>query len=149
MKTFFHKHSSKLKTQAALNIELMTGGMDPLQVIKFFELFNEPGTLQKGMELVARFGGKFASSSMQILNSFVDKNGKPIKSLQTKYIQQIVGKTDKDAAEFQDFFNRIASYQNIVDVDVVASYMLKNPKAQQALENSIEQINKKSVRSKS
>ncbi len=129
--------------QAALKIELMTGGMDPLQVIKFFELFNEPGTVEKGMELVTRFGGKFATASMQILNSFVDKNGKPIKSLQTKYIQQIVGKTDKEAAEFQDFFNRIASYQNIVDVNVVASYALKNPAAQQSLENTIEQINKK------
>jgi TP901 family phage tail tape measure protein len=129
--------------QAVINIEMMTGGMDPLQVIKFFEMFDEPGSLKKGMELVTRFGGKFASSSMQILNSFVTKDGKPIKSLQTKYIQQITGKTDREAAEFQDFFNRIASYQNIVDVDVVASYMLKNPKAQQALENSIEQINKK------
>jgi len=129
--------------KALLKVELMTGAIDPMQMIKFFEMFNEPGTLQKGMELVARFGGKFASSSMQILNSFVDKNGKPIKSLQTKYIQQITAKTDKDAAEFQDFFNKIAGFQNIVDVDVVASYLLKNPAAQQALENTIEQINKK------
>ena len=129
--------------KALLKVELMTGAIDPLQMIKFFELFNEPGSLQKGMELVTRFGGKFATSSMQILNSFVTKDGKPIKSLQTKYIQQITGKTDKDAAQFQDFYNRLASFQNIVDVTVVASYMLKNPTAQQALENTIEQINKK------
>jgi uncharacterized protein YcfJ len=124
-----------------LKLELETGGMDPLQIVKFFETFKGED-LELGMNLVTRFGGKFATASMQILNSFVDKNGKPNKVLQTKYIQQITAKPDREAAEFQAFFNKIASFQNIVDVDVVAKYMLKNPKAQQALENSLEQIEK-------
>jgi TP901 family phage tail tape measure protein len=130
--------------QYTLKMQVASGNMDPMQIVNLMESFGkDKETLSKVMEIVTKFGGTFANQAMAISSLFVDKDGKPLKKQQTKFIADISTKTPAEAEKYLALFAQIGKVgqSEMVDMGVALTYYNNNPKAAEELDKTITQIN--------
>lgn len=121
-----------------LKLELESGNIDPNQMINMFKVFTEKEDQEVMLQVIGKFGGKFAAETMSVVNGFGDN-----KKLKKDYLIQVNSKSGKDAQQFQDFFGRLSMYGNNIPADISVDYFLKNPKAQKETQALIGKIDAK------
>ena len=130
--------------QYTLKMQVASGNMDPMQIVNLMDSFGkDQQTLTKVMEIVTKFGGTFANQAMSISSLFVDKDGKPLKKQQTKFIADISTKTPAEAEKYLNLFTQIGKVgqSELVDLGVALTYYNNNPEAAQKLDETINKIN--------
>ena len=128
--------------QYTLKMQVASGQMDPMQIINLMETFsNDKKSLEKVMSIVTKFGGAFANQAIAISSLFVDKNGKPLKQQQTKFLADISTKTAADAEKYLKLFSEISKSGQVVDVGVALSFYSNNSIAAAQLQKTIDSIN--------
>ena len=136
---------SKLNAEnkMSLKLEMESGAIDPMQMIQMFNTFTTKKDQQRMLTIIGKFGGKFASETVNVVNGFTDSKGNVVPSLQSKYTVQLNAKTtNKEAQDFQNFFGKLDMYDNVIDAAISVDYFLKNPTAQADLNKIITDIEK-------
>ncbi len=120
----------------AYKVEMYSGNIDPNQMINIFKAFDSKEDQELVLDVIGKFGGKFAGEMANVVNAFGDD-----KKAKNDYLIQVKAKSGKDAQEFQDFFGRLTTYGEVIPTSISVAYFTKNPEAQAALEGTIEKIN--------
>ena len=120
----------------SLRLEMETGGIDPNQMIGLFENFKDKKSQEAVLSIVSQFGGKYAAETLQVVQGFGDNQ-----ALKQDYVLQLKKiKTTKEAEDFQDFYRRLTTYDNVIPAKIAVDYFLKNPKVAANLEETIDKI---------
>ena len=108
-----------------------------------FETFKDGKDIQASLTILTQLGGDEFSSSMEIVNAFIDKNGKPIPELKSKFVADLSGLKGKEADEFITTFQSITAMSGLgVNIDVEADYVMKNEQVRKDLFEDITAIQK-------
>ena len=120
----------------SLRLDMETGAIDPNQMISLFETFKDTASQQAIIEISSTFGGKYAAETIQLVRGFGDDQ-----ALKQEYVLQLKKiKTSQEAEDFQDFFRRLTTYDNVIPAKIAVDYFLKNPKIAKDLEERIDEI---------
>ena len=124
-----------------LRVAFSTGDIDPLLLSGFLGQFGSNAeVMNKTMNIVTTMGGAFAADTMQVMNMFVDKDGKPLVEQQTKFIANMSAKSPEDAAEYLDLFLNAKNVGQVVDLGATMSFYVNNPTAQKAMTDAQKMI---------
>jgi TP901 family phage tail tape measure protein len=128
--------------QFTIKMQMASGQMDPMQIVNLMEVFGkDQGTLTKVMNIVTKFGGTTANSAVSLANLFVDSTGKPVKSVQTRFIAALEGQTTSEGAQkILEFYAKVAQTGNVVNTAVIVDMLLKNPPLAEDLMTKIDAI---------
>jgi TP901 family phage tail tape measure protein len=124
------------KQKMSLRLEMESGGINPDQMIGLFETFKDKKSQQAVLSIVSQFGGKYAAETLQVVRGFGDNQ-----ALKQEYTLQLKDiKTSKEAEDFQDFYRRLTTYDNVIPAKISVDYFLKNPTVAATLEETIDTI---------
>ena len=124
------------KQKMNLRLEMETGGIDPNQMIGLFETFTDKPSQEAILSVISQFGGKYAAETLQVVRGFGDDQ-----ALKQEYAIQLKDiKTSKEAEDFQDFYRRLTTYDNVIPAKISVDYFLKNPTVAASLEETIDKI---------
>jgi TP901 family phage tail tape measure protein len=125
-----------------LKMELASGEIDPMQMINLLESFgNDKESITKVMNIITKFGGAFGNQIMSTASLFVDKDGNPVKSVQTKFIAKIESAGNAEEAErLRSFYAMVAKTGNVLNTSIITEFLLKNPEVADRLMKQTEQI---------
>jgi len=128
--------------QFTIKMQLASGQMDPMQIVNIMESFgNDKQVLTKVMNIVTQFGGTMANQAIAIAGTFVDSQGKPVKSVQTKFIMQLEkAKTPEEAQKILDFYGKVSATGNVLNTSVIVNLLLNNPGLAATLMATIDKI---------
>ncbi len=130
------------EAQYTLKMQVASGQMDPMQIVNLMEAFgSDKQALEKVMNIVTKFGGAFANQAVAISSLFVDKNGKPLKQQQTKFLADISAKAPADAEKYLRLFSEVSKVGQVVDVGVALTFYNNNPAEAAELQKTIDDIN--------
>jgi TP901 family phage tail tape measure protein len=120
----------------SLRLDMETGAIDPNQMISLFETFKDKASQEAIINISSTFGGKYAAETIQLVRGFGDDQ-----ALKQEYVLQLKEiKTSQEAEDFQDFFRRLTTYDNVIPAKISVDYFLKNPTIAKELEERIDQI---------
>ena len=129
------------EAQYTIKMQLASGQLDPMQIVNLMESFGQDKqSLDKVMNIITKFGGTFANQALSVAGLFVDKNGKPLKQQQTKFLADISTKTPADAEKYLKLFAEVSKVGQVVDVGVALTYYNNNPKEAEKLQGIIGKI---------
>jgi len=118
-----------------LKMEMGSGQIDPMQMIEIFETFGkDKESIEKVVQIITKFGGKFANQTMGIVGMFKDKKQS------AEFIARISAKKPKGAAKELELFQRIAQSGQVVEQDVLLNYYNTNEGAREALQKDLDKI---------
>jgi TP901 family phage tail tape measure protein len=121
--------------QYTLKMQMASGQIDPMQMLEIFETFGDnKEAMTQVVSIIGKFGGAFANDVMGIAGMFKDKKQA------AKFIADIEVKTPKEAKKQLELFQRISQSGTVVEQDVLLNYYNKNPKAAEALQKSLSEI---------
>ena len=124
-----------------LRIAFSTGDIDPLLLSGFLTQFgSNADVMSKTMNIVTTMGGAFAADTMQVMNMFVDKDGKPLVAQQTDFIANMSAKSPPEASKYLDLFLDVKNIGQVADLGFVMSFYLNNPAAQKAMQDAQKMI---------
>ena len=124
------------KQKMNLRLEMETGGIDPNQMIGLFETFTDKPSQEAILSVISKFGGKYAAETLQVVRGFGDDQ-----ALKQEYAIQLKDiKTSEEAEDFQDFYRRLTTYDNVIPAKISVDYFLKNPTVAASLEETIDKI---------
>jgi hypothetical protein len=121
--------------QYVLKMQLASGQIDPMQMIEIFDTFKDDKTsIDAVVNVMGKFGGKFANQMMGIVGMFKD----PKQS--ADFVARISTKTPEAAQKELALFQRIAQSGTVVGADILLNYYNKNPLAAENLQKSLDKI---------
>jgi TP901 family phage tail tape measure protein len=121
--------------QYVLKMQLASGQIDPMQMIEIFDTFKDDKTsIDAVVNVMGKFGGKFANQMMGIVGMFKD----PKQS--ADFVARISTKTPEAAQKELELFQRIAQSGTVVGADILLNYYNKNPLAAENLQKSLDKI---------
>ena len=137
------------KMDYTVRVAIATGDIDPGLAAQFFTLFGQnKGMMDASTNLIANMGTKFFGESMQAMNMFVDKDGKPIEQHQTAFMMKLSTMETEDAQNLVNLMSDAAKAGGKVPLDVIATVYSTNADAQkelQTLVNELDMINGKDI----
>ena len=125
-----------------LKMELASGEIDPMQMINLLESFGDnKEAMTKVLNIITKFGGAFGNQIMSTASLFVDKDGNPVKDVQTRFIAKIESSGNPEEAErLRSFYAMVAKTGNVLNTTIITDFLLKNPKVAERLMQQTEQI---------
>jgi TP901 family phage tail tape measure protein len=124
------------KQKMSLRLDMESGAIDPNQMISLFETFKDKASQEAIINISSTFGGKYAAETIQLVRGFGEDQ-----ALKEEYVLQLSKiKTSQEAEDFQDFFRRLTTYDNVIPAKISVDYFLKNPTIAKELEERIDQI---------
>jgi TP901 family phage tail tape measure protein len=121
--------------QYVLKMQLASGQMDPMQMLEVFETFkDDKKSINAVLNIIGKFGGKFANQVMGIVGMFKD----PKQS--ADFVARIKTMSPAKAQKELELFQRISQSDSVVGANVLLNYYNKNPIAAENLQKSLDKI---------
>jgi outer membrane biosynthesis protein TonB len=125
-----------------MKLMLATGDLDPLTAQNLINTFGgDSKTMTNVLDVMTNLGTAEGNQALQVMNMFVDENGNPKPEQQAKFMADLAVKSPADASKYIDLFLNAKNIGNVVPLDVVMSFYQKNPKAAEAWQKQLDQIN--------
>jgi TP901 family phage tail tape measure protein len=128
--------------QYVLKMQVASEEVSPLQMMNFLNKFEE-GTLENTamVNVMTNMGGTFSGQTMALMDLLVDKDGKPIKDLQSSVLLNISNAgSPQETEELQRFYQQLTQTDAVLDREAKFRFILENPEEALVLKNTLAEI---------
>jgi TP901 family phage tail tape measure protein len=127
-----------------MKLMLATGDLDPQQILGLLNTFGkDKEQLTTVLNVMTKFGAAEGNRALQLMNTFVDKDGNPDPVAQKTFMMNLESKDPTGAAKYLDMFAEASKLggANIVKTDVVMDFYNNNPGKALEFQNMMDKIN--------